>query len=133
MKMKNLLEENRQIIECNAFPQHNHIVISDIYEDGATGYIDIVPETLNSYGGAHGGAYFTLADTCAAFAARADGRSHVTQSATSNFLRAASSGRIVATAKVVNRSRRFCLISVEVRDDKDKLLFTGDFNYFCVE
>ena len=61
-------------IDDNEFVNYNHIVIADVEETGATAYIDIVPETLNALGVAHGGAHYTLADTCAGYTSRADGR-----------------------------------------------------------
>lgn len=128
-----LLEELMPVIENNAFPCKNGVVISDIKEEEATAYIDITADTLNAYGTVHGGAYFTLADTCAAFAARSDGRKHVTQSATSNFVRTTDSGRINAVAKVINRGRKFALIESKVYDQEGRLLFVGTFTYFCVE
>lgn len=128
-----LLEQLKPIIDNNAFPCKNGVVISDIKEDEATAYIDIVDDSLNAYGTVHGGAYFTLADTCAAFAARSDGRKHVTQSATSNFVRTTNCGRINAVSKVISRGRKVTLIESKVYDEAGKLLFVGTFTYFCIE
>lgn len=131
--MSTLLEENQKYIDANAFAVQNHIVISKMEENYAEGYIDLVPDSLNTYGGVHGGALFTLADVCAAFAARTDGRSYVTQQANSNFLRSASTGRIIAKGNVINRSRNFCLIEVNIYDKDNRLLYNGSFNYYCVD
>ena len=70
----NLLEENKKAIEKNNYANASNVVISEITKDKAVAYIDITEDNLNSYGFVHGGGYFTLADTCAAFAARSDGR-----------------------------------------------------------
>ena len=58
---KELLEKLRRSYEANEFVKYNHIVIDDIEVSGATAHIDIVPETLNVLGVAHGGAHFSLA------------------------------------------------------------------------
>ncbi len=131
--MKDLLAENRAVIDSNAFPVYNHIHITDIQPDSATAVLDIVPETLNSYGAAHGGAYFTLADTCAAFAARSDGRSYVTTSANSQFIRGVQAGRLTAKGTVLSRGRTMCVIEVRVTDERERLAYYGTFQYFCVE
>lgn len=128
----NLLQDNKEVIQANNFANYNNIVISKMEENYAEAYIDVVADSLNSYGGVHGGAFFTLADTCAAFAARGDGRMYVTQQASSQFMRTVGEGRITAKGEVINRGRSFCIIDVKIYDEKDKLLYQGTFNYFCV-
>ncbi|MEE1008058.1 MAG: PaaI family thioesterase [Agathobacter sp.] len=129
----NLLEENKKAIEKNNYANASNVVISEITKDKAVAYIDITEDNLNSYGFVHGGGYFTLADTCAAFAARSDGRNYVTQQASSQFIRNVNKGRVTAEGTVVNRGRTFCIIDVKVTSDEDKLLYTGTFNYFCID
>ena len=73
---KELMEMMNWSLDANEFVKHNHIVIDDIELTGATAHIDIVPETLNVLGVAHGGAHFSLADTCAGYSSRADGREY---------------------------------------------------------
>ena len=119
-------------IDDNEFVNYNHIVIADVEESGATAYIDIVPETLNALGVAHGGAHYTLADTCAGYTSRADGREYLTQQSNYYFIKAAKSGRITAKGKVVKRTRKFCIVDVDVTDDNGDLVSRGTFNYYCV-
>ena len=127
-----LMEMLVESLNANEFVKYNHIVMDDIELTGATAHIDIVPETLNVLGIAHGGAHFALADTCAGYTARADGRQYVTQQSNYYFLKGAKSGRITAKGKVVKRTRKFCIIDVEVTDDNGELVSKGTFDYYCV-
>ena len=129
---KELLEKLRRSYEANEFVKYNHIVIDDIEVSGATAHIDIVPETLNVLGVAHGGAHFSLADTCAGYSSRADGREYVTQQSNFYFLKGAKSGRITAKGNVIKRTRKFCVVDVDVIDDNGELVSRGTFNYYCV-
>ncbi len=129
---KELLEKLRRSYEANEFVKYNHIVIDDIEVSGATAHIDIVPETLNVLGVAHGGAHFSLADTCAGYSSRADGREYVTQQSNFYFLKGAKSGRITAKGNVIKRTRKFCVVDVDVTDDSGELVSRGTFNYYCV-
>ena len=129
---KELLEKLRRSYEANEFVKYNHIVIDDIEVSGATAHIDIVPETLNVLGIAHGGAHFSLADTCAGYSSRADGREYVTQQSNFYFLKGAKSGRITAKGNVIKRTRKFCVVDVDVTDDSGELVSRGTFNYYCV-
>ncbi len=130
--MSSLLEASRELIESNAFANYNHIVVEDIQPDFARVTLDVVPESLNMRGFVHGGALFTLADVCSGMTARTDGRLYVTSQASSNFVRGAKEGRLTATSRVVHRGRTACLIEVEIRDEAQKLLFQGDYTYFCI-
>ena len=129
---KELLEKLRRSYEANEFVKYNHIVIDDIEVSGATAHIDIVPETLNVLGVAHGGAHFSLADTCAGYSSRADGREYVTQQSNFYFLKGAKSGRITAKGNVIKRTRKFCVVDVDVTDDNGELVSRGTFYYYCV-
>ena len=51
---KELMDMLSHSLEINEFVKYNHIVLDDIELDGATAHIDIVPETLNVLGIAHG-------------------------------------------------------------------------------
>ena len=119
-------------LNANEFVKYNHIVMDDIELSGATAHIDIVPESCNVIGVAHGGAHFTLADTCAAYTARADGRQYVTQQSNYYFLKGVKSGRITARGKVIKRTRKFCIIDVDVTDESGELVSKGTFDYYCI-
>lgn len=129
---KELLAKYQDSIDRNIFPKYNHIVIDDVEESGASGYVDLVKESMNVLGIAHGGLYFTLADTVAGYSARADGREYVTQQSNFYFISSAKTGRIIAKGNVIKRTKSFCIVEVAVTDEKDNLLCKGSFNYYCI-
>jgi uncharacterized protein (TIGR00369 family) len=99
----------------------------------ATFALDVRKELTRIGGILHGGAIVSLLDTAAAFAVHTvlepDGRT-VTVDLTVHFLRPASSGRIEATARVLRRGRRVCILSVEARDDHAEIIATATMTYF---
>ena len=129
--MSDLLAANRPMMEANAFANLAGVVVTDIQPDFAQAVLEVTPATLNPYGTVHGGAYFTLADVCAGVAARTDGRSYVTQQASSQFLRAAKAGRITACAHVLHRGGTVCFVEGRITDEADKLLVFRPFNIYC--
>ena len=120
-------------MNSNPFAAHNGIVIERIERDEAEVSVKIRPESMNPYGTTHGGIYFSMGDICAGAAARSDGRIHVTQNASVNFLKASNAGTIHAKSKVIKRGKATCVVEVRVRDDEENLLFAGIYTFFCVE
>ncbi len=103
-------------------------------ERGAATFALDVREELTRMGGIlHGGAVVSLLDTAAAFAVHtvidADART-VTVDLTVHFLRPASEGRVEATARVLRRGRRVCILSVEARDARAEIVATSTMTYF---
>lgn len=129
---KELLDKWSDSISVNHFPNHIGIVIDDIELMGAKAHVDLAPESMNAIGIAHGGVSFTLADTCAAYASRGDGREYVTQQANFYYLKANKGNRINAVATVVSRTKSLCVVEVDVFDESNTLTNKGTFNYFCV-
>ena len=103
-------------------------------ERGAATFALEVREELTRMGGIlHGGAVVSLLDTAAAFAVHTviepDART-VTVDLTVHFLRPASQGRVEATARVLRRGRRVCILSVEARDEAAEIVATSTMTYF---
>lgn len=103
-------------------------------ERGAATFALEVREELTRMGGIlHGGAVVSLLDTAAAFAVHTviepDART-VTVDLTVHFLRPASNGRVEATARVLRRGRRVCILSVEARDEAAEIVATSTMTYF---
>ena len=129
---KELMDKLSKSLDSNEFVKYNHIILDDIELSGATAHIDIVSETKNVLGVAHGGAHFSLADTCAGYSSRADGREYVTQQSNFYFLKGVKEGRMIAKGHVIKRTRKFCVVDVDVFDDKGELISKGTFDYYCV-
>jgi uncharacterized protein (TIGR00369 family) len=103
-------------------------------ERGAATFALEVREGLTRMGGIlHGGAVVSLLDTAAAFAVHTviepEART-VTVDLTVHFLRPASRGRVEATARVLRRGRRVCILSVEARDEAAEIVATSTMTYF---
>ncbi len=86
----------------------------------------------NPSGMIHGGVLFTLADTTAGIAARADGRMYVTQNAGIQFLAGQRGGTLRAEGTVIHRGRSTCLIRVDITGENGRLLATAELTFFCV-
>ena len=103
-------------------------------ERGAATFALEVREELTRMGGIlHGGAVVSLLDTAAAFAVHTviePAVRTVTVDLTVHFLRPASRGRVEATARVLRRGRRVCILSVEAHDEAADIVATSTMTYF---
>ena len=127
-----LLENWKKSIEINHFPNSIGVVIDDIELMSAKAHVDLTFESMNAIGVAHGGVSYTLADTCAAYASRGDGREYVTQQSNFYYIKSAKGSHIHAEAQVISRSRSICIVAVDVFDEEGTLTNQGTFNYFCI-
>ena len=117
----------------NGFSNHNFNQWGHIELDYAECKVELREESKNSYGIAHGGAMYAIADNAAGMAAHTDGRSYVTQSSTMNFIGNQSEGTLRAEARVRKRGKTITLVDVTILGDGDRLLGTGMFTFFCVD
>jgi 1,4-dihydroxy-2-naphthoyl-CoA hydrolase len=89
------------------------------------------------YGLVHGGVYAALIETVcsvgAAMNAMADGRSTVGLDNHSSFLRAARTGRLIATAVPLKKGRTTHVWTAEVHDADDRLCATGQVRLLCMD
>ena len=109
-------------------------VVTAIHGDhSAEGELEIRTDTQNPMGMVHGGAIYAMADNATGFAAHTDGRSYVTQTSALQFLRNQSEGTVWARAQVRHRGKSTCLVAVDIIGEKEKLLATGEFTFFCVD
>jgi len=98
----------------------------------ATFALDWREELTRMEGILHGGALVSLLDTAAAFAVLTllpQGGRTVTVDFTVHFLRAVSSGRLEARARVLREGRRVCVITVEATDQTGVLIATATTTY----
>ena len=117
----------------NPYLEHNHMRLVDVGDDWAEVELTVHPDTLNPLGFAHGGALFSMADSAAGAAARADGRAYVTLSSSFSFLRSALLGDTVrARGAVRRRGQTTCYVDVDLTNQKGELLASGSFIFFHV-
>ena len=118
----------------NPFAQNMGLVT----EEASLGYARltkiVTEKDMNPFQNAHGGVYFALADTAAGTASATHGRKTVTVNATYNYLRGAVLGdTLTAIAQEVKSGRTIGVYEVQIRDQNDRLLGTGNFTFFMME
>lgn len=116
----------------NAFALFNGIRATSSAPDHGEAVLTLGPDSLNPYGLLHGGAYYTMADCACGIACRTDGRDYVTIHGGLNFIRSVRSGTVTARAVIRHRGHSTCQADVEITDENDTLLATGDFIFFCI-
>lgn len=93
----------------------------------------ISSHSMNLYGFVHGGLYYSLADAAAGIASRSDGNTYVTLNSNFNYLKAVNEGDLIACGKVISRTSKICVVSVDVKDDKGTLVSHGTFTMYKVK
>lgn len=89
---------------------------------------EVTPELHQPYGIAHGGVYCTAVETAASIGAAlwfGERGKVVGVSNTTDFLRAARDGRLVAVATPLHRGRSQQLWTVEITDEQERLVARG--------
>ena len=85
-------------------------------------------------GYAHGGVYFSMADTACGSAMASYGHMAVTMNASYNFFRSANPGdRLTAEAHEVKHGQTICVYDVRITDQNGALLGTGTFTFYQLE
>ncbi len=126
-------ERARQLLDRNPYSVSTGVKLSYIRDNSPCLTMEAADPVKNLYGTVHGGAYFTLADSCAGMTARLDGNYYVTQHASVSFLSPAMSGTLTARGKVIKRGGKTCLVEVIITDEADRPVFHGTFSFFRIE
>ena len=94
----------------------------------------ITPEDLNPLNFAHGGVYFSMADTACGSAMASHGHMAVTVNASYNYFRSAVPGdTLTAVATEVKSGKTICVYEVTVRDQNGRLLGSGTFTFYLLK
>ena len=94
----------------------------------------ITPEDLNPLNFAHGGVYFSMADTACGSAMASHGHMAVTVNASYNYFRSAAPGdMLTAVATEVTTGRTLFVYDVRITDQNETLLGTGTFTFYQLE
>ena len=117
--------------EVNNYANFLGIVTTEIKEGYAKARMVIRPEHENAVGSVHGGAIFSLADTCAGAAAASYGTKMTTVSNDFHFLSPAMEVKMLyGEAKAIKHGKRMSTLEVEILTDDHKLIAKGTFTYF---
>lgn len=115
----------------NRFARKLGIAVESIAPGTARVVKTVGEDDLNPIGWAHGGIYFTMADTAAGSAMASRGFAAVTVNAGYNFFRGAAVGdTLTAEAVEVKSGRTLCVFDVRVTDQRGTLLGTGTFTFY---
>jgi acyl-CoA thioesterase len=113
--------------EKDLFAKSIGVRILEVRVGYATAELEIEPRHLNSVGTAQGGALFTLADLAFAIACNSLGVLAVGCQADMTYFKAVRSGRLLATAEEISRTRRLSTCQIRVTGEQGELvaLFKG--------
>ena len=118
----------------NPFAQRLGIFVEEIGPGYARAVKDITAEDANPVGVAHGGCYFSLADTACGSAMASHGYYAVTISTSYEFLRSGRPGdTLTAVATEVKGGRTICVYDVRITDQAGTLLGTGTFTFYKLD
>ena len=98
--------------------------------------LPVGPQHLHEAGRVHGGVYLALLDTAMARASRiglSPGEYRPTLELKMNFLGSVSAGRLIATGRVVSRSRQTCYVEGELVSDSGKLIARASATMIAVQ
>lgn len=129
------LERARKAFSSVAYAKFLGLEMGEVGDGAASIHLEVRDELLQNHGVVHGGAIASLIDTASAFAllTRIELDERVTTTdLTIHYLRPISSGRMTATASIVRGGRRLFVLSVDVRDESDKLLATALTTYIKI-
>jgi 1,4-dihydroxy-2-naphthoyl-CoA hydrolase len=118
-------------------PGHLGIRISEIGADYLRATMPVVPQVHQPYGMLHGGASVALAETVGSVAAMlcVDPEKYLClgQEINANHLRAISTGTVTATARPLHIGGRSHVWSIEIRDEKERLVCVSRLTMAIVE
>ncbi len=97
-------------------------------------HLDVKKEHMNPIGSVHGGALFTMADEACGIAASTTGGICTTVDSHIEFLNAAIGVKyLTAEAKPKKIGKKIRSFVVEIKDEKERLIATADFIFFCLQ
>ena len=96
--------------------------------------LDIKKEHMNPIGSVHGGAIFTMADEAVGIAASTTGGICTTVDSRIEFLNAALDVKyLTAEAKAKKIGKKIRTFTVDVKDEKERLIASANFVFFCLQ
>ena len=129
MDTENIKKEFEKVCQTG-FIEYTGMHVTNVAEGHVEGEIQIEPHHLNPAGALHGGLVFALMDTIGGFAAKTLGVLPTTLSSTINYLRPTiGTQKLLAKADVLKRGRNVTVVRIDLFNEKDVLLASGDANY----
>ena len=126
------LARAREAFASVPYAKFLRLELGDVASGAVSIHLDVRDELKQNQGVVHGGAVASLIDTASAFAVLTQlalDERVTTADLTIHYLRPITSGRMVATARVIRGGRRLFVLSVDVTNDKDRLVATAVTTY----
>ena len=105
------------------------LVVNEVSSTHVTGWIDLTADFHQPFGIVHGGVYASAVESAASMGATAavsdKGLIAVGVNNNTNFLRSMTEGRVIIEARAISQSRTQQLWEVEITDEQDRLVATG--------
>ena len=119
---------------ANPFANLVGVRVTTVRDGYAEAEVEIAPQHGNTIATLHGGVAYTLADTVTGCASRSRGQKCTTIEGKLNYIRAASilDRKLIGIANVIHFGRKTIVLSVDIKNDSDKLIATGLFTYFVL-
>lgn len=114
----------------DALSREMGIHVRSLSAEGAEAEMEISEHEKNYMGMLHGGAFFTIADVVAGLCVSYYGEQCVTLSSNLNYLKAATSGKIIARSSLSRRGRKICVCEIRIVSEEEVLLCTGTFTMY---
>jgi acyl-CoA thioesterase len=116
-----------KVFERDRFARENGMRVTQVRPGFGQTEMTVEPRHLNSVGVLQGGALFTLADLAFAVASNSHGVVALACQADMTWFKAVTSGRLVATAEEIARTRKLSTCVVRITDEAGDLvaLFKG--------
>lgn len=135
--MENMWKDREeQLMKNNNFRNLIGVQIEEVDEGKATLSLPIQSNLLQSANIVHGGVIAVLVDSVIGTAVRtviSDNMISLTAEMNINYFRPATKGRIIAEAKIINKSKQLVVGSADIKDEEGRLLATGRATYFIKE
>ena len=117
----------------NPYAQNLGIHVEEIRQGYARTTKTVTEEDTNIAGMAHGGLFFSMADTTSGSALSSYGRRAVTLNASLNFLRGAKPGdTLTGEAREVKHGETICVYDVTIRNQEGTPVSAGTFSFFLL-
>ena len=104
------------------FAAHSNIELLTAGPGHSTARMKLGPHHLNGMNTVHGGAIFTLADFAFAVACNSHGTLSVALDVSIVFIKAATTGTLLAEAREVSKNFKVGLYNVDIKDDQGDLV-----------
>ena len=116
------MENIKGFLKNDKFAQHVGIQLLEVSEGRAKAKLDINETHLNGANIVHGGTIFGLADFVFAAASNSHGTIALAINATISYLKAVSSGTLIAEGKEVSLNPKLATYTINVKNERDDLI-----------